>query len=381
MTDSGQQRTILHVDMDAFFAAVEQLDNPDLRGKPVIVGGLGPRGVVSTASYEARPFGVHSALPMARARRLCPGGVYLAPRMERYREISAQVFEVFQRYTPEVEGLSLDEAFLDASGSLRLFGSGADIARRIQADIRAETGLSASVGVAHNKFLAKLASDLDKPAGLTVIEPDRVQRMLDPMPVKRLWGVGVSTERRLRDAGILTFGQLRRAQPQWLQSVLGNRAAALQALAAGRDDRPVVRGGGRDRSVSHETTFDHDIRDPDILLEALQRLSEAVGRRLRRKRLAGRTVNLKIRDQDFRTMTRSHTVSTPLQDGRSLYREAKRLLRLWLGEHRGTPVRLLGMGVSNLVEAAAEKSEPGVDEALDSIRDRFGDGTIRRGRG
>jgi len=381
MTETGQQRIILHVDMDAFFAAVEQLDDPDLRGQPVIVGGLGPRGVVSTASYEARPFGVHSAQPMARARRLCPGGVFLAPRMARYRGISSQVLQVFHRYTPVVEGLSLDEAFLDASGSLRLFGSGAEIARRILADIRAETGLSASVGVAHNKFLAKLASDLDKPAGLTVIEPDRVQRMLDPMPVKRLWGVGASTERRLREAGVLTFGQLRRAQPQWLQSVLGNRAAALQALAAGYDDRPVVGGGGRDRSVSHETTFDTDIGDPARLFAVLQQLSEAVGRRLRRKRLAGRTVNIKIRDHHFRTMTRAHTLATPLRDGMPLYREAKRLLRLWLGENRGTPVRLLGVGVSNLVEAAAEIPGSGVDEALDRIRDRFGDDTIRRGRG
>ena len=378
MTETGQQRTILHVDMDAFFAAVEQLDDPGLRGRPVIVGGLGPRGVVSTASYEARPFGVHSALPMARARRLCPAGVFLAPRMARYREISARVFRVFHQYTPLVEGLSLDEAFLDASGSRRLFGGGADIARRIQADIHSQTGLSASVGVAHNKFLAKLASDLDKPAGLTVIEPGRVQRMLDPMPVKRLWGVGASTGRRLREAGILTFGQLRRAQPEWLRTVQGNRAASLQALDAGCDDRPVVGGGGPERSISHETTFDGDIHDPEQLFAVLQQLSEAVGRRLRRKQLAGRTVNVKIRDHSFRTMTRAHTLSIPLQGSMALYREAKRLLRLWLGENRGVPVRLLGVGLSNLVDAAAMPASP-VDETLDNIRDRFGDNTINRG--
>jgi len=383
------RRTIIHVDMDAFYAAVECLDDPSLAGLPVIVGGLGPRGVVSTASYEARRFGVHSAMPMSRARRLCPQARYLKPRMSRYREKSAKVFAVFRDFTPLVEGLSLDEAFLDVSASLRLLGSPLDIALCIKRRVRAETGLTASVGVAHNKFLAKLASDARKPDGLVHVAPDSVQHFLDPMPVRRLWGIGRQTEPRLRALGILTIGQLRRSDPSVLEPVLGNRAAHFLRLARGEDDREVC-AEREDKSMSREVTFDQDVLDRETLLAELQSQAESVAQRLRAERLTARTVTVKIRDARFRTVTRSRSMRACSSGTRTLYRMARALFESWRDNHRTTPVRLLGMGVSGLEEAPSGadadanriegRREQTIDRVLDSINDRFGTAGVVHGQ-
>jgi DNA polymerase-4 len=279
MTESAQ-RAIIHVDMDAFYASVECLDDPSLEGEPVIVGGLGPRGVVATASYEARAYGVHSAMPMSRARRLCPGGRYIRSRMDRYREKSAEVFSIFRDFTPQVEGLSLDEAFLDVTGSLKLFGKPEDIGMGIKQRIKDETGLTASVGLAHNRFLAKLASDVQKPDGLVCVDPARVNSFLDPMPVSRLWGIGNRTAPKLKALGILTIGQLRKTDISIIQPVLGNRAAHFLRLSRGEDERE-VKASRPDKSISHELTFDSDRMDRAELLAELQRQAEGVSRRLR----------------------------------------------------------------------------------------------------
>lgn len=383
-------RSILHVDMDAFFASVELLDNPALANEPVIVGGLGPRGVVSTANYAARKFGVHSAMPMAKAKRLCPQGQYLRPRMARYREISTQVFGIFRSYTPLVEGLSLDEAFLDVSASVRLFGNAAEIAAKLKTRILQETGLTASVGVAHNKFLAKLASDLNKPDGLVLVPPERVQAFLDPMPIKRLWGVGPKTQPRLQALGILTFGQLRRAGADILRPVLGNRTEHFLRLVAGEDDREVI-AESPDRSISHEVTFDQDLHDPAELLAELQHLVEAVAQRLRSRQLLAATVTVKIRDDKFRTITRSRSMPAGSNSTMTLYRLARSLFSAWHKQQPKTPVRLLGMGVTGLehrfaIEAAMDTGDQAdlpaqqkLDRVLDSINLRYGDAKIVHG--
>jgi DNA polymerase-4 len=376
------QRTIVHVDMDAFYASVEQLDDASLAGQAVIVGGLGPRGVVATASYEARKHGVHSALPMARARRLCPGAHFIRPRMERYREKSAEVFAIFDAFTPLVEGLSLDEAFLDVSASLRLFGGPLDLAGRIKSRIRAETGLTASVGVAHNKYLAKLASDARKPDGLLCLHPDQVRAFLDPMPISRMWGIGKQTAPKLRALGILTIGQLRRADPELLRNVLGQQVEHFQRLARGEDDRE-VEPQRPEQSISHEVTFDTDIGDPAELLAELQRQTEAVARRLRSQGLMARTVVVKIRDGQFRTVTRSSSLRACSSSTRTLYRMARALFENWRREHRTTPLRLLGMGVAGLEPADSAAGSPGdsldshaeqdIDRVADQINRRYGE--------
>lgn len=383
------QRAIIHVDMDAFYASVECLDDPALTGKAVIVGGLGPRGVVATASYEARKFGVHSALPMSRARRLCPKGEFIRPRMARYRQKSREVFAIFREFTPRVEGLSLDEAFLDVSGSTRLFGSREEIGRQIKDRIRRETGLMASVGIAHNKFLAKLASDADKPDGLFVVEPDRVKAFLDPMPVARLWGIGKQTAPKLKALGILTVGQLRRADVSVIQPVLGNRCRHFQRLAAGEDDREVT-PGRPDKSISHEVTFDSDIADRVELLAELQRQAEAVSCRLRNQGLMASTVVVKIRDSAFRTVTRSRSMRACSNSTRTLYRMARALFEKWREQHQNTPVRLLGMGVSGLQaseqagQAAGDRLdkpvEQEIDRVFDLINERYGESKITHGQ-
>ena len=251
-------RAIIHVDMDAFFASVEQLDNPQYRHLPVIVGGSANRGVVAAASYEVRKYGVFSAMPIAQALRRCPQAVILPVRMDRYREVSARVFRIFREITPEVEGLSLDEAFLDVTGSLALFGSIEKIGENIRKRILEETGLQASVGMAHNKYLAKLASDAGKPRGFVHVPADGVRAFLDPMPVKRIWGIGKQTLPKIQQLGILTIGQLRKADPVVLAQVLGKRTAHFIALARGEDERKVI-AGRADKSMSREVTFDTDI--------------------------------------------------------------------------------------------------------------------------
>ncbi|MEJ2384096.1 MAG: DNA polymerase IV [Xanthomonadales bacterium] len=383
--ESSGKRAILHVDMDAFYASVEELDDPGLSGLPVVVGGLGSRGVVATANYAARRFGVHSAMPMAQARRRCPQARFIRPRMERYREVSRQVFRVFEEFTPRVEGLSLDEAFLDVTGSLRLFGSARTIADAIRHRIREVTGLTASVGVAHNKFLAKLASDAHKPNGLTVVEEDRVQAFLDPMPVTRLWGIGKRTAPRLRALGLLTIGQLRRADPSVVEQALGSRAAHFMRLARGEDDRAVSRRRPA-RSISHEVTFEVSLTDTDELLAELQSQTDRVATRLRAAGLLARTVTVKIRDDRFHTVTRSRSMVAPSSSTRTLYALARALFSNWRANHRSTAVRLLGMGVSAL-EPEAATDDPGdrgaehrVDRVFDAINRRFGSAKIAHAR-
>ncbi len=385
---AAPQRAILHVDMDAFYAAVETLDNPALKDQAVIVGGLGPRGVVATANYAARVFGVHSAMPMNKARRLCPQAQFLHPRMQRYRQVSAEVFKLFRGFTPMVEGLSLDEAFLDVTASLKLFGHARDVACRIKAGIQQEIGLTASVGVAHNKFLAKLASDLQKPDGLVCVPTDQVHAFLDPMPISHLWGIGPRTAPRLRALGILTFGQLRRADAAVLRSVLGNRAEHFRRLAAGEDNREVV-AVNPDKSISHEITFDRDLLEHDQLLAELQALAEAVARRLRQRQLIAQTVVVKIRDPAFNTVTRSRSMRAGSNSTMTLYQMARALFEAWRRANRSTPVRLLGMGVSALEQRSGDAQTSGnqldsgreqrLDQVLDSINTRYGESRIVHG--
>lgn len=378
------QKSIIHVDMDAFYASVEQLDQPALRGKAVIVGGLGPRGVVSTASYEARRFGVHSAMPMAQARRLCPHAVYIAPRASRYREVSKRIFDTFHAITPLVEGLSLDEAFLDATASLKLFGPLQAIGRKLKQDIHAATGLTASVGMAHNKFLAKLASDADKPDGLVHITPEKAQAFLDPMPIGRLWGIGRKTEPRLKALGILTIGQLRRADPGLLGPILGNRTDHFLRLARGIDERE-VEAARPDKSISGEVTFDCDIVAREALLSELQHQADRVAGRLRKQHLLARTVSVKIRDSAFRTATRSKSMVAGSNSSATIYRMARALFEAWRAEHRATPVRLIGVGTSNFEDEPGpgeerDSRERRLDKVVDGIRDRFGENRIAHGQ-
>jgi DNA polymerase-4 len=391
-----EYRAIIHVDMDAFYASVEQFDDPGLRGQPVIVGGLGTRGVVSAASYEAREFGVHSAMPMGQARRLCPQASYVRPRMNRYREASGAVFAVFRKFTPRVEGLSLDEAFLDVTDSLRLFGGLEAMGRQIKQEILDSTGLTASVGMAHNKFLAKLASEARKPDGFLHVRPRDVRAFLDPMPIGRLWGIGKKTAPKLRAQGILTIGQLRRSDISALGLVLGNRSDHFHRLSRGEDEREVV-SGRADKSISHEITFDTDLLDRTELLAELQRQSEAVARRLRAQHLMARTVTVKIRDSQFRTVTRSQSMRACSNSTQTLYRMARALFESWRDTHRTTPVRLLGMGVSGLENEQDRGSHQGdqldssqersLDRVFDRINERFGNSGIvhglafRRGKG
>jgi DNA polymerase-4 len=380
INDEKPVRCIIHVDMDAFYASVEEKDRPELKGTPVIVGGLGPRGVVSTANYPARKFGVHSAMPMARARQLCPRANFISPRPARYREISRNVFEIFRDKTPLVEGLSLDEAFLDVTSSLRLFGSAVEIAEQIRAEIKAGTGLTASVGIAHNKFLAKMASEINKPDGLLWIRESEVQNFLDPMPIRRLWGIGRQTEPKLRALGILTIGQLRRADRSILEPVLGQRTGHFLRLACGEDERGVT-VSRPDKSISHEVTFDVDLESREDLLSELQRQADRVARRLRKQHLVARTVSVKIRDGQFRTATRSRSLVEGSNSSATIYRMARALFEKWRSEHRHTPVRLLGVGTSNFETEptpgeAPSRRDKQVDQVIDIIKDRFGEERI-----
>ena len=381
---------ILHVDMDAFYASVEELDDPGLAGQPVVVGGTPDgRGVVAAANYIARRYGVHSAMPAAQARRLCPDAVFIRSRMDRYVEVSRELRGIFARYTPLVEPLSLDEAFLDVTSSLRLFGDGKSIARRIKGEIRAELGLVASVGVAPNKFLAKLASDLDKPDGLVVVPADGIQAFLDPLPVSRLWGVGKVANRRLGELGVHTIGDLCHLPRDLLTGHFGQPAAHLLALARGVDDRRVV--PDRDaKSISHETTFAADIGDAEVLKSWLLELCEQVATRLRRQDLRGKTVFIKMRYGDFRTVTRSESLDAPTNVTQELYASAARLLRAQLARDPGA-LRLLGMGVSavttesmeqgQLFEQGEREHQRRIDTVVDAIKSRFGSRAMRRGGG
>lgn len=377
----------LHVDMDAFHASIEERDRPELAGRPVIVGGdPDRRGVVSAANYVARRFGVHSAMPSAVARRNCPQAIFLRPNIEHYARVSRRIHEIFVRYTPLVEPLSLDEAFLDVTGSVSLFGPPAQIGRRIKQEIREQVRLVASVGVAPNKFLAKIASDLEKPDGFVVVEPDRVEQFLDPLPVGRLWGVGRVGDRSLQRMGISTIGQLRRLPIEVLRERFGSPGEQLWRLARGIDDRPVL-PDHEAKSISHETTFAADVDDPEVLLAWLLELTEQVARRLRRHGLRGRTVQLKVRFADFRTITRNHTLPQPTNLTDEIWRAGAELLRSRLPRGH-PPVRLLGVGVSGLDASPTTQQllfdrqqrarQSQLDAATDAIRERYGRGAVRR---
>lgn len=349
--DRLKLRSIMHVDMDAFYAAVEQLDNPKLKGRPVIVGGLGMRGVVSTASYEARRFGVHSAMPMARARVLCRHAHFIRPRMARYKEISREFFEIFHWFTQEVEGLSMDEAFLDISGDLTDKSKRDDelreTGRGLQQAIYANTGLTASVGMAHNKLLAKLGSDYRKPRGRTFVGYDKVHLFLDPLPLGRLWGIGKQTLPRLQQAGLLTIGQLRRASPEVLETLLGQRWQHYYLLAQGIDHR-LVKVERADKSISRETTFSHDMSEQEPLLETLHMHAAEVAQRAAKKSLLGRTISIKLRDRNFATISRSRTLAQGINTTEEIFAQARQLFEEWC-ESSGFPaVRLIGVGISNL---------------------------------
>lgn len=381
---SPQRRAILHVDMDAFYASVEARDDPSLAGRPLLVGGTGGRGVVAAASYEARRFGIHSAMPMREALRRCPQAVCVRPRMERYREVSRQVFAVFGEFTDLIEGLSLDEAFLDVTGSQQLLGPPATMAAGIKARIRERTGLTASVGVAHNKLLAKLASDMNKPDGLTVILPEQVTDLLDALPVGRLHGIGAKTAARLQAAGFHQLGQLRQAPEGALKALFGRDAERMRARAAGIDERPVV-SDGEERQVSAETTFEEDLRDPTRLQAELAALADRTAARLRRRGLLASVVVVKLRRHDFATFTRQRRLQPPSAETRVIADLAGQLLEAWLAGQRGARIRLLGVGAGGLTAAGQPDlfDSPGadgrLDQAIDQIRERFGGRSLRRG--
>ncbi|MCR9198314.1 MAG: DNA polymerase IV [Planctomycetaceae bacterium] len=380
---------ILHVDMDAFYASVEEREQPSLKGRPLIVGGTPEgRGVVCAANYAARQFGIHSAMATATALRKCPGITVLRPRMELYAAVSRQIREIFERYTPVIEPLSLDEAFLDATGSVQLFGSVEQIGRRIKQDIRDELQLVASVGVAPNKYLAKLASDMDKPDGFTVIAADRIQAVLDPLPISRIWGVGRVTEQRMQQYRIHTIGDLRALDKAHLRQLFGSSGDHFWQLARGIDDRAVV-PDREAKSISHENTFAQDITDLDVLRAWLLELTELVARRLRRNQLQGRTVHLKVKYSNFDSITRSASLPAATSTTARLWDAVSELLTSRLPD-RPLVVRLLGMGVSQFeTESTTQLSlfdEPPVeegrdnrlDQVADQIRDRFGSKSLRR---
>jgi DNA polymerase-4 len=371
--------------MDAFYASVEQRDNPGIAGKPVIVGGIDGRGVVAAASYEVRTFGVHSAMPMSTALRLCPQAICIRPRMARYSEVSGQIFAIFHEVTPLVQGLSLDEAFLDVTESQALLGDGVAIARRIKSRILEVTGLTASVGVAPNKLVAKIASDLGKPDGLTIVESGRVLEVLDPLSVRRLPGLGRKMGARVEARGIRTFGQLRTAADSVLWPLFGRYTQRMRERAAGIDDRP-VHPDREEKSISAEDTFDHDLGNPGNLRAQLSRLADRACERLRKRQLVARCVGIKIRRADFATFTRRRVVAPATHDGRTISRVAQELLARWLTENPGQKLRLLGVVLSDLSIASQlglfEDTPPHtsrLDAALDEARARFGSRALRRG--
>jgi DNA polymerase-4 len=420
-----EDATILHVDLDAFYASVEQREDPSLVGRPVIVGGLGGRGVVAAASYEARAYGVYSATPMSRARRACPNGVFLAPRFDLYHDVSTDVMRILRSYTPLVEPIALDEAFLDVAGVRRVHGPGPDIARAIRARVKAETRLTISVGVATTKLLAKLASDLAKPDGLLEVEPGTELGVLHPLPVRRLWGVGPATERRLATLGVETVGDLAAIPEDTLVRTLGNSSGHhLHALAWNRDERPVV-ADQEVKSIGHEQTFPTDLHDHAALEHQLVGLADGVASRLRAAHAAARTVQLKVRFGDFKTITRSRTLAAPTDLAADVGRVARDLLR---SLEVGPGVRLLGISAQQLVRrdparrpgtepadssgtepgtepggadqgtlfpdpdrdadeaggtatpAAGERRQAALERSVDAVRARFGPGAVGSGR-
>ena len=383
MTHSA--RSILHVDMDAFYASVEQRDNPELRGKPVVVGGSSTRGVVAAASYEARAFGIRSAMPIAEARRRCPHLCHAKVRMSHYKQVSATIFSIFREFTPLVEGLSLDEAFLDVTASVTLFGSPEKIAAQIKQRIFDATGLRASVGVAVNKLVAKIASDLDKPDGLTVLYPADYATRLDPLPIAVIPGIGPQTQKSLDAVAVRTVRELRTAPDRLLTPVFGRYTQNAVERAAGIDERPVL-AARAEKSISAEETFDTDLVDKAAMEVELLRLAERTTTRLRKHGLGAGTVQVKIRRSDFTTCTRQRSIKPPASSTDQIYAIACDLLRTWLERNAGARIRLLGVGGSNLAPVqqadlfANNTAEPvsRVDKTVDAIRDRFGTNSLER---
>ncbi|NOG43920.1 MAG: DNA polymerase IV [Calditrichaeota bacterium] len=384
----NESRVILHMDMDAFFAAVEQRDNPDYRGKPVIVGadpqGGKGRGVVSTCSYEAREYGVHSAMPIRTAYKLCPNGIYVWPHGKLYSQVSKQVFEILYEFTDEIEPLSIDEAFMDVTGSIRLFGEGRTIARLIKNRIKEKLDLIASVGVAPTKYLAKIASDLEKPDGLVVVEPGKIDEFLHPLPISRLWGAGKQTQKALHKMGIDTIGQLAAYPEDILRKKLGKMGDHFYKLAHGIDNRRVQTGHGV-KSVSNEHTFFKDLQDGVKLRKRLSALCEKVGFRLRNQKLAGKTIHLKLRYSDFSTITRNKTISNTTNETEKIYKTITTLFEK--NYIKGQAIRLIGVGVSGFKKQESEqltifentdKKGKELDALEDEIRLKFGTKLINR---
>jgi len=384
-------RVILHADMDAFYASVEQHDRPELIGKPVIVGGLGGRGVVTAASYEARPFGVRSAMPMHEARRLCPHAVFLPGRMSRYSEVSKQIFAIFRRFTPEIEPLSLDEAFLDVTRSLGLFGTPLDLARRLREEVREDAGLAVSVGIAPAKMVAKIASTLAKPDGLLEVKPEAVVEFLAPLAVSNLWGVGPVMQRTLTSAGIQTISDLARIDLASLRAIVGRQAESMQAMARGEDSREVEADRGR-KSYGEENTFAKDMSDGPELVATIVAHAEAVAARLRAEARVARTVVLKVKlaqsigPGKYPIVSRNHTLAEPTDDGRAISAAA---LALWKALAPGKRIRLVGVSATNiepsspdqlsLLAWSPDRRGGAINKAIDQIAARFGSEAIRRG--
>jgi DNA polymerase-4 len=396
------ERIVLHADMDAFYASIEERDRPELRGKPIIVGAMSARGVVAAASYAARKFGVRSAMPGFRARELCPEGVFLPSDMKKYVRVSEQVHRIFEEFTPVIEPLALDEAFLDISGSVHLHGNARALAQRLKDRVKAETQLIVSCGVAPNKLVAKIACSLGKPDGLVCVEAAEIRGLLDPLPLRRLLGVGPVAERELRAAGFETLGDLANAELDALYAKLGERAAALRQLARGEDDRPVV-ADREPKSYGEENTFEQDERDGPAITQALTSHAHAVARRLRRDGIVGRTVTLKMRlakrrgtspnrtpdsheGPRYPLLTRARSLSEPTDDAATIRRVA---IELWDAARLGVPIRLVGVAVSNLSHAGLQQlglfdansarsdaRSAKLGPALDAIRARFGEQAI-----
>jgi nucleotidyltransferase/DNA polymerase involved in DNA repair len=386
-------RTIVHVDMDAFYASIEQMDHPAWKGKPVVVGadpvrGKG-RGVVSAASYEARKFGIHSALPISTAYRLCPKAVFVRPRFKRYTELSKKVIQILGEFSPLVEQISIDEAFLDCTGTEKLFGSSLELAQHIKGRILRETGLRASVGIASNKSIAKIASDLHKPDGLCICQPGGEKEFMASLPLKYLWGAGRKTIDKLDSLGFKEVRDIQRSSPEKLERILGKYGIKLWELANGQDRRPVVLSMQR-KSISEEITFREDIEQDSYIEQVLFQIAENLTRKMRREGIMGRTVTLKIRLQPFQTYTRSHSMEDPINDTNTVRYTAQKLYR---GFNRmGKKVRLIGIAVSNLIvieikstgqlelfsgAQKGEKKRSDTDRVLDQMKRKYGDKVTR----
>ena len=382
-----ENSTILHVDMDAFFASVEERDNPELKGKIVVVG-AGVRGVVSSANYAARKYGIRAAMPVTQARRLAPSAIFISPSHEKYSEASSEIMEIFRSFTPLVEPLSLDEAFLDVTGAKKLLGSGREIAAAIRKRVEKETQLTCSVGIASNKFIAKLASSRCKPNGLLEIAPDRILDFLHPLPVTEIWGVGPKTAEELIQLGLRTVSDIAHTPKATLKRALGEAAGeSLYELAWGRDSREVETGES-DKSISSAQTFDMDIDDEEIILKEILRMCERAASRMRQKNMSARTIALKVKFADFKTINRSKTLSSPISSTKEIYEIAKNLyLKLNLQRAR---IRLVGVSLENLNEGEIQFEQMELGErdkgwreataAIDAASERFGDGSVRPAR-